>query len=317
MSAEAIAQIEKFAISNRFHQLLISESTPFDISKLYEQTSKLQTVEEILYVLKNFDTSVLFSSTSSDITFPCYFNRGNMAWFSESKGHVRYFSRSYNGSYFSYDTIDFLSFYYQTENILSIAKRLGEKVGIIFLDDYWKRAQIEKYSKNALNISDINSVSWNFPVTSRFFQNYNNILTLLNEIALSNLQNIRLSYHKDAMFFCSVRYLEERTGINKGHISRLLSFMTLVGLVEKVPEEFIPERYVEKTRAIAREKGWKRNIRYYTVKDWGKNLKHIETNLENALAAKINPSNISKKLLLATLGEAEMKKVYPDTNEEN
>lgn len=269
--------------------VILGEHTPFDIGTLYEDVQKIEKSVKVMDYIKEYPMHRLFSVKVIDSTFKCFFFPENLAWFSSYNGHCRYFTRNYKGKVCSYDLLDFLFTYYQTENFQTIEYLLTNNSEVIFLDKKWRKIQENKYANN---IKTSKIISEKDLISFKILSSHLNVYRELNELAFTHLGPMHLSYGRDAMFFVSSRYLGERMGKGASTVLRSCRFLASLGLINIVPEENIPASYLKMSKSY---QGKKNRIHYYSILDLEKNWDKITEKCLEYAKRGITASNLTSQ----------------------
>lgn len=276
---------------NRIREVILGEDNPFDVASLHEDILTLDSSVSAFNFIQSYDLSKLISPNVINITFPCHFYKGNLAWMSEHAGHYRYFSRNFKGHIQSFDLFDFLYVYYDTENPSSIINLLSNHSGVIFLDKRWRKNQEEKYLKNIEWSKLLTNIS---PNVQRILSPQMDVYRFMNNEGMRHLGPMNLSSGRDAMFFVSSRFVAEKLNISPSKVIRICLYLEAIGLIKRIGDEDIPEYYLAKSKEMSKNR---KRVNYYILLDVDKKIDELSSNCLMLKSEGITPSSITNSVL--------------------
>lgn len=135
----------------------------------------------------------------------------------------------------------------------------------------------------------------------------------------SEMVNEDMQIEGKPFFFSSYPKLMEVCNIkNKTQIAQSLALFSLVHMLEKLPEDKIPQDDYRKAKAIAAKYGLKKVTGFYAFEEYGVNC--FTNSEEKAIRLKkdnISLKGLSREWVYRTYGEDEANRVYPQYKYEN
>lgn len=138
-------------------------------------------------------------------------------------------------------------------------------------------------------------------------------------VHFSGMINEDMMFGDKPIFFGSYPQLMEVCNIRKSdNLAQSLALFALLNLIEKLPEDKIPEQELKKAKSIAAKYGLKKISNFYAFSEYG-----VGTFTESEKNAKILKENnvtlkgLSRELVLRTFGEETANKIYPQFKFEN
>ncbi len=161
---------------------------------------------------------------------------------------------------------------------------------------------------------------------SEFPELYKLIRTRKSHIKLmllhfSEMVNEDMQIEGKPFFFSSYPKLMEVCNINKNKPKKLaqsLALFSLLHLIEKLPEDKIPQDEYRKAKAIAAKYGLKKVTGFYAFEEYG--INNFADSEEKAVHLKennISLKGVSREWVYRTFGEDEANRVYPQYKYEN
>lgn len=121
------------------------------------------------------------------------------------------------------------------------------------------------------------------------------------------------------IFFGSYNQLMEVCNIcKKNNLSQSLSLFALLNLIEKLPENQIPERELKKAKSIAAQYGLRKITGFYSFSEYGVDtFTESEENAKKLKENNVTLKGLSREMVLRTFGEETANKIYPQFKFEN
>jgi hypothetical protein len=144
-------------------------------------------------------------------------------------------------------------------------------------------------------------------------------LIVLLQLSKTNIYDEDMSYNDKSVFFVSLTKLMKLFNIkSKDSVNNDINLFTLLNLIEKLPEENIPDLMLKKAKHYSALKGYKKIPNHYIVPSYDENTlgqseKMAITLKENNFTMK----GLSKEYLIRTFGIEETNRVYPLSQFEN
>lgn len=143
-------------------------------------------------------------------------------------------------------------------------------------------------------------------------------LNALLDVAIKNVYDGN-DYNGKPVFFCSYKELEKVFGTTSPNsIGNTINLFALLSILNKLPEESIPEHMLKKAKHIAALKGYKKLPNHYMVCDFG----FYSLSDSEAKAIKLKQNNfsmrgMSREWILRTFGIEVANEIYPQYKFEN
>lgn len=244
--------------------------------------------------------------------FPCKIFKDNFAWISQDvKGHVRYFSKSKKEITRCADLMDIVSLITGLKNG-DTSYYLATELGLDYSDATWKKSQKHKYLKNINYLFEGIESS---PHLYNLLKDHLGVLHLINTIGLNHLHHYSDRHNSHNIFFASASYLaRELQTTNTGKIAQQINLFATLGLIEKVQNDFIPKKMLDKANELRLdgEKIKHNRVNFYIVHSFKECGEGAEEKAKVLLEHGVRHSNISKSSVARLFSQDYAKVVFPE-----
>lgn len=266
----------------------------FNISYLEEQIPLIKSLDEldinkILNITKNFEQ--------------CRFINSNFCWVSEYENKQRYFTKRYVT--YAFDVLDLLSLYFNC-SYRKVFNYLIQDFG--YKGDIDRVNEIEEY---LLNYNSFESLLNEDDIFYKHIYDKKDIYLKINEFAKEN--NLSYIKYKDKpIFFVSGIHLKNKYDLDysKSTINQMINLYLAIGLIEKVPEEYLKTPLFYKYK---KEKVSKNSISFYIINSLEDNKEEILKKLRIIDNLDLKYYNLNKSILLKLNEKYDFKTHYPET----
>ncbi|MEW9674153.1 hypothetical protein [Ammoniphilus sp. 3BR4] len=184
------------------------------------------------------------------------------------------------------------------------------KVG--YYESDWQREKKAILEENKLLLlsSELEVV---YPEVNSIIKRYTMQLSLLNELAIHNLQTENFTDKLgNPIFYASTRYIAKKCGKGERRLSDVINLFAYLGLIRKVPENEIPSFLLDKARSEAAKKKQKYIVNYYSIPPYGEiTFDFCKRKVREYKEYGFTMKAWSRELILRVLGEAEADRVFP------
>ncbi|OLN21646.1 hypothetical protein BTO30_13860 [Domibacillus antri] len=192
-------------------------------------------------------------------------------------------------------------------------RRLTSDLGIVYSERQWEILQEEKYEKNMdiLQRADV-EIQRDFPNLFSFIKSYLPLLEHLNDWGVKHILEKEHSFKGENIFFQSTTHMEKIVGRDQTICSRAINMFTVLGLIQKLREEDIPNSLMSVAKAIRGGRNEFRLVNFFSIPVLNHQiLSEAEERVERLSEHGITSmSLISKKKVELCFSEAFAKKVY-------
>ncbi|MBB2481359.1 hypothetical protein H5P36_14300 [Bacillus sp. APMAM] len=303
--------IEVFSTANSIaeHKIII----PAKITKHKEFMEYMQTLDFRFYFKGLQDWNI-------NETKACIFIEGNKAWIKQDdKGVYRYYSKDAEKHTVQglniFDLIEIregaeIGTVYSMNNA---RRRLTSDLGIIYSERQWEILQEKKYEKNMDVIQRADAeIKGDFPKLFDFIKSYLHLLEHLNNWGVKHILEEKHSFKGESIFFQSTTHMEKMVGRDQTVCSRAINMFTVLGLINKIRDEDVPNSLMSVAQAIRGRRNEFRLVNFFSVPALNHQiLSEAEERIERLKSYCITSmTHISKKKIEHCFGEELAKKVY-------
>lgn len=180
----------------------------------------------------------------------------------------------------------------------------------------WQKEVIEEYEciKDYILGEEFES---EYPVLYKRIKSKILKLNALLDVAIRNVYDGN-DYNGKPVFFCSYKELEKVFGTTSPEsISKTINLFALLSLINKLPEDKIPEHMLNKAKHLAALKGHKKLPNHYMFSDFGYSLEDSELKAIKLKNNNFSMKGMSREWVLRTFGVEVANEVYPQYKFEN
>lgn len=187
---------------------------------------------------------------------------------------------------------------------------------IELLQSEWQKEQIE-ILQNIKNYIFSEEFEYEYPALYKRISSKLSQLNALIDIAIRNVYDDN-SYNNKPVFFCGQQELKKVFNTSSAeNVSKAIGLFAILNLIEKLSENKIPEKMLNKAKHIAATAGHKKIANHYIINDFGYDLVKSEE-----IAVKLAENNftlkgLSREWVLRTFGVEMANKIYPQYTFEN
>lgn len=253
-------------------------------------------------------------------TKACIFIVGNKAWIKQDDNGInRYYSKDEEKhTVHGLNIFDLIEIREGAEigsiySMNNARRRLASDLGIVYSERQWEILQEKKYEKNMdiIKRADI-EMQRDFPNLFGFIKSYLPLLEHLNEWGFKHILEKEQSFQEENVFFQSTTHMEKIVGRDQTVCSRAVNMFAVLGLIQKVREEDIPNSLMSVAQAIRGRRNEFKLVNFYTVPSLNHQvLSEAEERVERLKRYGITSmTHISKKKVAECFSEEFAKKVY-------
>lgn len=177
----------------------------------------------------------------------------------------------------------------------------------------WQKNQKEMLIENKRMIREGEMEEY-YPEIYSVIKRYESLIYLLHDIAIDNVYDEKYSDDENnVVFFMSLKNIASSLNL-KSHnkVADRVGLLAFLQLLNKLPEDDIPENYLEKAKEIALKYGHRNIVNYFSIPSYCDST--LKESLERAKMYKGNNVTMkgwSRELLQRTFGEDVANEVYP------
>jgi len=253
-------------------------------------------------------------------TRACLFIEGNKAWIKpDDKGIYRYYSKDkQKHTVQGLNIFDLIEVHEGAEigsvySMNNARKRLASDLGIIYSERQWEIFQEKKYAKNMeiIQSADV-EMQRDFPKLFDFIKSYLHLLEHLNDWGVKHILKKEHSFKGENIFFQSTTHMEKLVGRDQTICSRAINMFTVIGLVQKIREEDIPNSLLSVAQAIRGGRNEFKLVNFYSIPVINPQiLSEAEKRVERLKKFGITSmTHISKKKIEQCFSEVFAKRIY-------
>ncbi|MBO1513537.1 hypothetical protein [Metabacillus bambusae] len=244
------------------HKITIPEK----ITKHKEFMKNMQSLDFRFYFKGLQDWNIYDTKT-------CIFIEGNKAWIKQDdEGVYRYYSKdAEKHTVHGLNIFDLIEIREGAEigsvhSMNNARRRLASDLGIVYLERQWEILQEKKYEKNMdiIQRADV-EIQRDFPNLFGFIESYLPLLEHLNDWGVKHILEKEHSFKGESIFFQSTTHMEKIVGRDQTICSRAVNMFAVLGLIQKVKEEEIPNSLMSVAQAIRGRRNEFKLVNFYTV----------------------------------------------------
>lgn len=291
------------------HKITIPEK----ITKHKEFMEYMQTLDFRFYFKGLLDWNI-------NETKACIFFEGNKAWIKQDdKGVYRYYSKDEeNHTVHGLNLFDLIEIHEGDEigsiySMNNARRRLASDLGVVYSERQWEILQEEKYKNNIdiIQRADI-EIQRDFPNLFGFIKSYLHLLEHLNDWGVKHILEKEQSFQGESVFFQSTTHMEQIVGRDQTLCSRAINMFTVLGLINKIRDEDVPNSLMSVAKAIRGRRNEFRLVNFFSVPALNHQiLSEAEERVEKLKRYGITSmTHISKKKIEQCFEEGFANKVY-------
>lgn len=300
------------------HRKIIDFDNPFIIlsnvkKELKTNQLSIDNYEDLFNFFSNIDMCLLFKEKIKiNQKFKCKVINGNFAWISRAEnGHFRYFSKLGKTKAIGLDFIDLAEILYgkkTTETIGLLIKNLNIK----FMEDIWMNEQNKKYLLNLTIIHNAKKyITTDYPELFYYIKSHLKVLETMNVLGNINIKKQEFSFKNNNIFFASNSYIADFLGnYTKSTTNKVINLLAVLGLIEKLHENFIPPQLLHESKAIAERRNLGNIISYYIVPSIEDVIEEANERAKVLLMHDVRYHNITKSKIKYIFGKEFANRVY-------
>lgn len=261
-----------------------------------------------------------FQNWNINETKACIFIKGNKAWIKQDdKGVYRYYSKdAEKHTVHGLNIFDLIEIREGAEigsvySMNNARRRLASDLGIVYSERRWEILQEKKYEKNMdiTQRADV-EIQRDFPGFFDFIKSYLQLLEHLNDWGAKHILEREQSFEGESIFFQSTTHMEKIVGRDQTICSRAINMFTVLGLLQKIRGEDVPNNLMSVAQAIRGRRNEFNLVNFYTIPA----LNHQVLSEAEERVKRLNENGItsmfriSKKKIEQCFGEGFAKKVY-------
>lgn len=181
---------------------------------------------------------------------------------------------------------------------------------IIFLKSKWAEEQRDKYVANISFILNDKELK-KYPSLDKVLRTNFSVLNTMLNIGLSSIRTENLHFESDSLFFTSNRFLAAKANRPYQKVNQYINLYAVLGLIVKVPQEFIPSRIAETFSKIAKKQKQKM-ISFYTIPNFFDVAKEAERRAKELISKGFSIKAVSYKYFKEAMGEKIANLAYPN-----
>ncbi|NRG28795.1 hypothetical protein HRF69_16900 [Bacillus circulans] len=286
---------------------------PAKITKHKEFMEYVQTLDFRFYFKGIHDWNI-------NETKACIFIEENIAWIKQDdKGVYRYYSKNEEKhTVQGLNILDLIEIREGAEigsiySMNNARRRLASDLGIVYSERQWEILQEKKYEKNMdiIQRADV-EIQRDFPGLFDFIKSYLQLLEHLNDWGAKHILEREQSFEGESTFFQSTTHMEKIVGRDQTICSRAINMFTVLGLLQKIRGEDVPNNLMSVAQAIRGRRNEFNLVNFYTVPALNHQVlleaeKRVELLNEHGITS---TWLITKKKIELCFGEGFAKKVY-------
>lgn len=262
-------------------------------------------------VLKKIDLTKFFNDAFSlGETFDCFFFMGREAWLHQNdEGEYVYFSRNEKTLYY-FDLFDLLTIYFslsKKDTLSFIEKRWmsGER-------SYWSTQQEDKQSSNQSIIQSILNNECGLEDLNKLLKSKIEVVEAINEYAYEKMVRKSWYWKNQPIFFVSTDYIKQAycTELSASTINQMVNTLCVIGALEKVPLNEVPEEMANRSLKEARLNNTKNHVSYYVLHDFSEVIETMKKQAKVLIENKIPYYKLTKKVVRDLFGERFYNTIY-------
>ena len=177
----------------------------------------------------------------------------------------------------------------------------------------WQKQQKYILEENKRMIRD-GELEEYYPEVYKLIKNYTDLIFLLHDIAIDNVYDEKYSDNdNNVVFFASIsRMMDLLNYKNSKRMTDRIAVFAFLEMLNKLSEDNIPEKYLEKAKKLAKQNNQKYIVNFYSIPSYcdellGKSLDRVSMFKDNNLSMR----GWGRELLQRTFGDEFTNEVYP------
>lgn len=185
------------------------------------------------------------------------------------------------------------------------------------IESEWVQEQ-KQMMIDCANYIDSDELKLEFPELYKSIRTRKNTIKLML-LHFSEMVNEDMQIDGKPFFFASYNTLGQVCGVKKSdRLAQSITLFSLLNLIEKIPEDKIPEKELTKAKAIAAKHGFKKLTNFYSFNEYGVNtFSDSEKKAELLRSNHISLAGLSREWVLRTFDIDEANRIFPQYKYEN